>query len=103
MKKLIKYEKQKSRVNENRRVNVDSNSLCTNLVKERKCISQNNQRQNISYFTNNNDVFERLSRPNSKTKLCSKAVSTVGVQTDLQYIHTSKYTFPLLTSTIVQF
>lgn len=90
MKKLIKYENQKSRVDEKRHVSNNPNSQCRYLLKERKGILQNNLCNNVSCFKSNSDVFERLSRPNSKTKLCSKAVSTVGVQTDSQYIHTSK-------------
>lgn len=31
-----------------------------------------------------------MSRPSSKTKICSKAVSTIAVQTDLQSTKTSK-------------
>lgn len=49
----------------------------------------NNQYKN-TYFNKNNDVFERLSRPNLKMTSCSKTVSSVGVQTELQFKQNSK-------------
>lgn len=90
MKKLIKYDKQKSRIDENGHNNMDSNSQCRFISKEKKVVTHNNQSRNVGCIKSSNDVFERLSRPNIKTKLCSKALSTKGVQTDLQYIHPSK-------------
>lgn len=89
MKKLIKYEKQKSRNNENRNVNKYSESRC--LIKEKPVILPNNHYKSGVHNKNNNNVFERLSRPNSKMALCSKAVSSKGVQTDLQYKENSKF------------
>lgn len=88
MKKLIKYEKQKSKVNENKTIELSSDSKY--FLKEKNVILPKNHCTNDCCSKKKKDVFERLSRPNSKTKICSKAVSTVGIQTDLQYKHTSK-------------
>lgn len=86
MKKLIKYEIQKSKDNEKGNVKIDLNSENRCSLKEKKTILTNNHCTNTCCIkNNNNNVFERLSRPSSKTRLCSKAVSTVGVQTD--YYH----------------
>jgi len=87
LKKLIKYEKQKSRNNENRNLNNYSESRC--LIKEKPVILPNNHKSDV--YNKNNNVFERLSRPNSKKTLCSKAVSSKGCQTDLQYKVNSKF------------
>jgi len=88
LKKLIKYEKQKTLVKEKENLNVGLNKI--SLLEEKQKISSNNYCQNQCCNKKRNDVFERLSRPNSKTKICSKAVSTIGVQTDLQNTKTSK-------------
>lgn len=85
LKKLIKYETRKSRNNENGNIAIDLNSESKCLLKEKKIILQNNHRKNAHFYKINEDVFERLSRPNSKVNRCSKAVSTVGVQTDSQF------------------
>ncbi|VVC29858.1 Hypothetical protein CINCED_3A024678 [Cinara cedri] len=77
LKKLIKYEKQKSKGN----VKIDSMSNDKSPLKE-TIILTNNHCTNKCCIKKINNVYERLSRPISKTKLCSKAVSTVGVQTD---------------------
>jgi hypothetical protein len=90
LKKLIKYEKQKKLVDMNKRDNIDLNIKDENVLKEKKCIVPDTHCKNKCCNKKNNDVFVRLSRPSSKMKLCSKAVSTIGVQTDLQYKHTSK-------------
>lgn len=87
MKKLIKYEKQKSRNNEKRNVDTELNS--ESLFKKKQNIMPKNYCKNLCCNKKNNDVFDRLSQPSSKTKLCSKAVSTVGVQTDSLYTETS--------------
>lgn len=58
--------------------------------KEEKDIKSNNRCANACCNKKNNDVFVRLSRPNSKFKVCSKTVSTIGVQTDLQTKQTGK-------------
>ncbi|XP_022173113.1 uncharacterized protein LOC111035697 [Myzus persicae] len=83
LKKLIKYEKQKPLVEEKENVNVDLYKRRGSLV-EKRDISSKNYCKNACCNKNKNDVFERLSRPSSKTKICSKAVSTIAVQTDLQ-------------------
>lgn len=88
MKKLIKYEKQKkSRINENKCNFKDCESR--GLLKEKRVILSNNCKS-ARLTENNIDVFERLSRPISKMTICSKAVSSVGVQTDLRYKQNSK-------------
>lgn len=89
MKKLIKYEKQKTLVEGKENFKVDLNKK-RNLLEEKQDISQNNCCKNVCCNTKKNDVFERLSSASSKTKICSKAVSTIGVQTDLQNKQTSK-------------
>ncbi|CAI6342680.1 unnamed protein product [Macrosiphum euphorbiae] len=82
LKKLIKYEKQKTLVEEKENFNVGLNKI--SLLEEKQKILSNNYCKNQCCNKKSNDVFERLSRPSSKTKICSKAVSTIGVQTDLQ-------------------
>lgn len=89
LKKLIKYEKQKPVVEEKENVNVDLYER-RNLLEEKQDISSKNYCKNVCCNEKKNDVFERLSRPSSKTKICSKAVSTIAVQTDLQSTKTSK-------------
>lgn len=86
LKKLIKYEKQKSNDNEKRNVKIDLTSENRCSLKEKKIILTDNHCKIIK----NNNVFERLSRPSSKIKLCSKVVSTVGIQTDHQCKQISK-------------
>lgn len=93
LKKLIKYETQKSRNNEKENIDIDLNPKNRCLLKEKKNILQNNHCKNVKFYKKNDCVFERLSRTNSKEKQCSKTVSTVGVQTDLQYNVTSKLIF----------
>lgn len=93
MKKLIKYEKRKSRDNENINVNTDltdTNSKNGCLLKEKKVILPNNQCKNACCNKKYDQVFERLAHPKSKTRLCSKYLSTVAVQTDLSCKPTSK-------------
>lgn len=60
------------------------------FLEEKQEISSNNYCKNQCCNKKSNDVFERLSHPSSKTKICSKAVSTIAVQTDLQNTKTSK-------------
>lgn len=88
MKKLIKYERQKSKDDEKKSININSHNK--SLFNEKKLVSSNNFCKNSYCNKNTNNVFERLSRPCSKTKLCSKAVATIGVQTNLQGKQTSK-------------
>lgn len=90
LKKLIKYEKQKILVDRNKKDDIDLNIKEQNVLKEKKVIVSDSQCKNKCCNRKNNDVFERLSRQSSKMKLCSKAVSTIGVQTDLQYKDPSK-------------
>lgn len=90
MKKLIKYEKRKSLDDVQKRDKTDFNIKIQHLLKEKNVTVPDNQCKNEFCTKKKNDVFERLSRPSSKTKLCSKAVTTIGVQTDLQYKHISK-------------
>lgn len=61
-----------------------------NLLEQKQDIPPNNYCKNACCNKKKNEVFERLSRPSSKTKICSKAVSTIAIQTDLQKKKTSK-------------
>lgn len=90
MKKLIKYERQKSKDNEKLNISMNLNSGNKCSFNEKNLVLSNNLCKNACCNKKSNDVFDRLSRPNSKTKLCSKALATVGVQTDSQYKQTSK-------------
>jgi len=87
LKKLIKYEK--SRVSKKENVDLKFENRYS-AAKEKKVVMPKYNSTKSCCTKKNNDVFERLSHPNSKTKLCSKAVSTVGVQTDLNFTQTSK-------------
>uniref|UniRef100_A0A2S2PCG9 Uncharacterized protein n=1 Tax=Schizaphis graminum TaxID=13262 RepID=A0A2S2PCG9_SCHGA len=89
LKKLIKYEKQKTLVEEKRNLNDDLNKK-RNLLEQKQNITPNNYCKNACCNKKKNEVFERLSRPSSKTKICSKAVSTIAIQTDLQKKKTSE-------------
>lgn len=89
MKKLIKYDKRNSIIDKKKSDIIEFNIKSQHLLKEKKVIFPDNQCKNECCNKKKNDVFERLSRSSSKTKLCSKAVSTIGVQTDLQYKHTT--------------
>lgn len=91
LKKLIKYERKNAEDNEKKNVNTNLNSANKCLFNEQKLVLSTKFCKNACCNNKNNDVFERLSRPSSKTKLCSKAVTTVGVQTDSRYNQTSKY------------
>lgn len=86
MKKLIKYEK----LRVNKKDNKDFKFENKYPVKEKKVILSKNNCKKTFCSQQNKDVFERLSNQIPKTKPCSKAVSTVGVQTDLQLTQTSK-------------
>lgn len=81
LRKLIKYEKHKSKLKEKENINLARNS--ENKVKPIELTK--NKCQNACCNINKSDVFERLSKPRTNSKLCSKAVSTVGVQTDLPH------------------
>jgi len=89
LKKLIKYEKQKTVIEKNENFNVGLKEKISPL-KEKQNTSSNNYCKNACCNKKKNDVFERLSRPTSKKKICSKAVSTIAVQTDLPNNKTSK-------------
>ncbi|KAF0758917.1 ACYPI006496 protein [Aphis craccivora] len=83
LKKLIKYEKQKTLVEEKRKMNDDLNKK-RNLLEDKQDIPPNNNCKSVCCNKKKNEVFERLSRPTLKTKICSKATSAIGIQTDLQ-------------------
>lgn len=89
LKKLIKYEKQKTLVEEKRKMNDDLNKK-RNLLEDKQDIPPNNNCKSVCCNKKKNEVFERLSRPTLKTKICSKATSAIGIQTDLQNKKTSK-------------
>lgn len=89
LKKLIKYEKQKALVEEKRNFNDDLNRK-KKLLEDKQDIPPNNNCKSVCCNKKRNEVFERLSRPSLKTKICSKATSTIGIQTDLQNKKTSK-------------
>lgn len=89
LKKLIKYEKQKTLVEEKRKFNDDLNKKIY-LLEDKQDIPPNNNCKSVCCNKKKNEVFERLSRPNLKIKICSKATSAIGIQTDLQNKKTSK-------------
>jgi len=89
LKKLIKYDKQKTLVEEKRNFNDDLNKK-RNLLEDKQDIPSNKNCKNVCCNKKKNEVFERLSRPSLKTKICSKATSTIGIQTDLQNKKISK-------------
>jgi len=86
LKKLIKYENQKSSANERDNVKKIDINLENKVLLEKKVVLSKNHCKNSCCIKK--DVFERLYRPSSK--ICPKAVSTIGVQTDLPYKQTSK-------------
>ncbi|XP_025200824.1 uncharacterized protein LOC112598538 [Melanaphis sacchari] len=83
LKKLIKYEKQKTLVEEKVNFNNHLNKKI-NLLEEKQNIPPIKYSKNVCCCEKKKEIFERLSRPSSKTKICSKAVSTIAIQTDLQ-------------------
>lgn len=60
------------------------------LLKEKPIILPKKCCKNLCCCKIKNNVFDRLSQPSSRTKVCSRAVSTVGVQTDSLNKETSK-------------
>lgn len=79
LKKLIKYEKKQKDKENTSTVKISTNKC---LHANQKLLIPENSCKNACCLNKTKNVFERLSCPNRTTNICSKSVSTVGVQTE---------------------